>query len=124
MVMTIEKTDEPFMRGYALFPTGRLKVVELRPATRLETFTSWWKGLFHTQAPNKADIGGLHLPMGEAVSVGIQLSADTYAKLINGDTKAVEALDFLRDQPVSMSLVVAPECAPQPSLEEMEATVV
>jgi hypothetical protein len=124
MVMTIERTDEPFMHGLDLYPTGKLKVVGLRPATRRESIIDWFCNLFKSKPLDRADLSHVALPLGTAVSVGIELSPKTYTKLVNGDTKLVEAIDLLRNQPVSMELVVAPECTPPHSAEEMDATVV
>jgi hypothetical protein len=119
MVMTVERAP-----GDDIYPTGYPRVVDIRPANRRERIAMWFRGLFKKTEPDRADFAGLGLPIGAGISVGIELSAETYSKLVSGNTKIVEAVDMLRDVPISMSLVVAPESIPEPSLEEMQETVV
>jgi len=119
MVMTIEST-----MGTDACPTGQLRVVELRPANLRESIAAWFRGLCKKPEPDRAELAGIHLPLGCPVSVGIELSPETYAKLVGGDTKVAKAIDLIRDDPVEMALVVAPESLPEPSLEEIHETVV
>ena len=119
MTMVLESTI-----GDDYGPTGSIRVVDLRPATICERAVAWIRSRFTKPEPDVANVAGLSLPFGTPVSVGIELSPETYTKLVNGNTKVTQAIDLLRDTPVSMSLIVAPASMPAPSIEEMQETVV
>jgi hypothetical protein len=116
MLMTIERTGDG--------PTGDIKVTDFRPMGRIESLYDWMKHRKRKRDINHADLRGLDFEPGSPVSVGIELSPEIYAKLINGNSQAVQAANLLRDQPISMSLIPSAEQHQPPSMVEIQETAV
>jgi hypothetical protein len=116
MIMTIERTGDG--------PTGDITVTDFRPMGRIEALYDWVKHRRRKRDINHADLRDLNFEPGSPVSVGIELSPEIYAKLINGNSQAVQAANLLREQPISMSLIPSAGRHQPPSMAEIQETVV
>jgi len=118
MVMTLERIDQ------TVEPAGQIRVTDLRPMTRFESVRDWFSHLRKKRNINVADMRGLDFEPGSPISVGIEISPEIYVKLVGGYEPAVQAVEMLRDQPISMSLVVPAEPLRAPDACEMTESVV